>query len=248
MRDLQIKPMRGRGRQQGRLPSYANDGTMKSVQDFSSQYFAPERQWLTQRGPQIAKLAQQVKMVTALVNAEKQFFDTSGNANPVLVPTALSLNLIAEGDDTQGRQGRSIRAKEIAVRMHFYSGVAATTSSTVRVFLVKDNDPRGVVPNVGTLFQSGTASVDGMPVLDTLQGRFKWLFDETFTLGLLSGGNDSKVLHLDLKLDHHINFIGSTGAVASLGQGALFLYVLTDITATNASTGAFYSRLRYYDN
>lgn len=212
------------------------------------EYFAPERQWLAKRGPQLAALAQQVKMVTAIVNAEKQFYDVSGNCNPVIVPVALNLNGIAEGDDTQGRAGRSIRAKELAVRMHFYSATAATTSTIVRVFIVKDNDPRGIVPNVGTLFQSGTANVDGMPVLDQLQGRFKWLYDQTFTLGLPAGGNDAKVLTLDMKLDHHINFIGATGAVASMGQGTLWMYVLADITATNGATGTFHSRLRYYDN
>jgi hypothetical protein len=212
------------------------------------EYFGPERKWLAQRGPDIARLAQQVKMVTAIVNAEKQFYDVSGNCNPVLTPVAQYLNGIAEGDDTQGRAGRSIRAKELTVRAHFYSSTAATTSSVIRFFIVKDNDPRGSVPSVGTLFQSGTASVDGLPVLDTQQGRYKWLYDETFLLGIVGGGNDSKIITLDMKLDHHINFIGTAAATASAGQGTLWLFVLADITATNSSTGQFYSRLRYYDN
>lgn len=212
------------------------------------EYFAPERRWLSERGPQLARLAQQVKMVTAIVNAEKQFFDVSGNVNPVITPTAQSLCSIAEGDDTQGRAGRTIRAKELEVRLHFYSAAAATTPTSVRVFVVKDNSPAGSVPAVGTLFQGGTASLDGFPVLDTLQGRFKWMFDETFTLDTVAGGGAAKVMHINMALDHHISYIGTTGSTASLGQGTLWLFVLCDITATNAATGTFYSRLRYYDN
>lgn len=248
VQDLQVRPMRGRGRPNGGRQQAVAQRNGQPVMDMASQYFAPERQWLTQRGPQLAKLAQQVKMVTALVNAEKQFFDTFGAVNPVVTPTGQTLNLIPEGDDSQGRQGRSIRAKEISVRLNFYSATAATASQAVRVILIKDNLPQGSVVNVGTIFQGGVAGVNNMPALDVQQGRFKWLFDETFTLGILAGGQDAKVIHFDLKLDHHINFIGSTGAVASIGQGSLILFVLTDTVSGNASTGAYYSRLRYYDN
>lgn len=212
------------------------------------EYFQPERQWLAKRAPDLARLAAQVKMVTAIVNAEKQFYDVSGNVNPVTTPVAQCLNSIAEGDDTQGRAGRTIRAKELEMRLHFYSATAATTSTTVRVFIVKDNSPQGSVPAVGTLFQGGTPSLDGLPVLDTQQGRFKWLYDDTFVLGTVAGGDSGHVLYINMKLDHHINFVGSTGTTASVGQGTLWLFVLCDIIATNAATGTFYSRLRYYDN
>lgn len=210
------------------------------------EYFAPERQWLQQRGPTLNKAYNMAKMAVSLVNAEKQFYDVSGNLNPVLVPTPQYLCGIPQGDDDQTRNGNTIRAKELDVRMHFYAGSAATSNITVRVFIVIDNDPRGVVPNVGTLFQGGTASVDGMPVLDLAQGRFKWIFDETFTLeGSAAAGG--KVVIVQQKLDRHINYTGTTGATASCGAGAIFLYCLTDI-ATPSPTGTFYSRLRYYDN
>lgn len=211
------------------------------------EYFAPERQWLQQRGPTLNKAYNMAKMAVALVNAEKQFYDISGNLNPVLVPTPQYLCGIAQGDDDQTRNGNTIRAKELDVRMHFYSGSGSTSSITVRVFIVIDNDPRGVVPNVGTLFQGGTASVDGMPVLDLAQGRFKWIYDETFVLEAAAGGSSGKVIVVSQKLDRHINYTGTTGATASAGAGAIFLYCLTDIV-TPSPTGTFYSRLRYYDN
>lgn len=213
-----------------------------------AEYFAPERAWLAQRGPQLAALSSQVKMLTALVNAEKQFVDVSGNVNPSIAPVGQYLTGVAEGDDTQGRQGRSIRVKELDIALHFYSATAATTSQSVRVFVVKDNLPQGSVPSVGTLFEGGVASVDAMPVLSTNQGRFKWLFDEVFQLGTLAGGNDAKYVRIRQKLDHHVDYIGTTGGTTSAGAGTLWLYVLTDTTAGNASTGTFYSRVRYYDN
>jgi len=226
----------------------ARRGARAAAAALPEQYFAPERRYLAQRGPEIARLAAQVKMVTALVNAEKQYYDVSGSSNPVVNPTAQLLTGMAEGDDVQSRSGRSIRAKEIAVRMHFYSASAATTSQTVRVFLVKDNMPNGSAPTVGTLFEGGSPNVDGFPVLGLAQGRFKWLHDETFVLGTLAGGEDAKVISFDLKLDHHVSYVGTSAGAGSAGQGALWLFVLADQVATNASTATYYSRLRFYDN
>jgi hypothetical protein len=237
-----------RGRNRGERRDMAQQLITQAAASVPQEYFAPERQWIAQRGPQIARVAQQVKMLTALVNAEKQFYDVSGNVNPIVTPVAQYLNGIAEGDDSQGRQGRSIRAKELEVRMNFNSAAAATGSVTCRAFIVKDNLPQGSVPGVATLFQGATQGVNNMAVLDTNQGRFKWLYDETFVLGAVAGGQDSKVITVSLKLDHHINFIGATGATASAGGGTLWLFVLCDTVAAGAPTGAFYSRLRYYDN
>jgi hypothetical protein len=243
-----ITTVNARGKRRGQRRDTGMQLARQAAAAVPSEYFAPERQWVAQRGPQIARVAQQVKMLTALVNAEKQFYDVSGNVNPVVAPTAQYLNGIAEGDDSQGRQGRSIRAKELDIRMNFYSATAATGSCTVRVFIVKDNLPQGSVPSVGTLFQGGTQGVNNMAVLDTNQGRWKWLYDETFVLGTLAGGQDAKVIDVTLKLDHHIQYVGATGATASAGAGTLWLFVLADTIAVGAPSGAFYSRLRYYDN
>lgn len=238
--DLQSRPRRG-GRRNRQAPS-------RPAPPVASQYFAPERRYLTERGPEIARLAAQVRNVTALVNAEKKFFDVVGSVSPAIVPVAVPLTLIPEGDDTQGRAGRSILAKSLAVRLHAQSQSAATVTQFVRVFMVKDNDPRGAAPVVGTLFQGGVATIDGMPVLDTSQGRFKWLFDETFVLGTLAGGQDGKVLNFEIKMDSHIMFIGTTGTIASAGQGAVFLFVMADAVTSNLSNSTYYTRLRYYDN
>lgn len=236
-----VRPMRQRGNRRAQV-------ARELAASVPAEYFAPERRWIAERGPQIARVAQQVKMLTAIVNAEKQFYDVGGSVNPAVTSTAQLLTGIPESDDTQARQGRSIVAKELEVRLNFYSATAATTSQTVRVFVIKDNSPNGAVPGVAGLFQGGAQSVNGLPVLDQNQGRFKWLFDETFVLSTLSGGSDAKVLAINLKLDHHIYYVGTAGATTAAGQGTLWLYVLADQVATNASTGVFYSRLRYYDN
>lgn len=236
-----IRGRKGRNRGQGR-------GQMVAAQAAAAgDWLGPERAWAAARGPQISRVVQQVKMLTALVNAEKQFKDTTGSVNPALVPIGQYLNGVAEGDDTQGRQGRSIRAKELEVRLHFYSSTAATSSCTVRVFIIKDNDPAGTVPTTGLLFE-GIPTVDGLPTLSSRQGRFKWIFDEVFTLGTLAGGNDTKVLRISMKMDHHISFIDTTGATSGAGQGSLFMYVMADQVTTNQPSGAYYCRLRYYDN
>lgn len=213
-----------------------------------TRWFGPERDYLSARDSEIRKAQAMARTALALVNSEKQFYDVAGSVNPVVSPTAQCLTAVPEGDDDGNRQGRSIRVKELQVRLNFYSATAATSSQVVRVFIVKDNLPNGSVPSVGTLFEGGTQGILNMPVLDAQQGRFKWVYDETFTLGTLAGGQDAKVLVIRQKMDHVVSFIGSGGTTASSGQGTLWLFVLTDTITGNASTGAFYSRIRYYDN
>jgi len=245
MNTLSVRPQR-KGGNQGRSGGNNRPASAAAGPPVPQGYFAPERAYWAAREPVATKALQMAKMAVALVNAEKMFFDVSGNVNPVNVPVAQSITLVGEGDDDPGRTGRSIRAKSLDIRLHFYADATATASQCVRVFIVKDNDPRGLVPTVGLLFEGGTASVDGMPVLSSAQGRFKWLYDSTFVLGIIAGGDDSKVMNISLKLDHHIEFVGSSNATTSLGQGNLFLYVLTD--KSTVATGTFYSRLRFYDN
>jgi hypothetical protein len=188
------------------------------------------------------------KMALSLVNSEKQNYDVSGSVNPVVSPTAQCLTAVPQGDDDGNRQGNSIRVKELEIRLNFYSATAATNSQVVRVYVVKDNLPNGSVPSVGILFQGGTQGILNMPTLDTQQGRFTWIFDEMFTLGAVAGGQDAKVMVIKQKMDHVVNYISSAGTTAAAGQGTLWLFVLTDTISGNASTGAFYSRIRYYDN
>lgn len=213
-----------------------------------AQWFAPERQYLSARDADIQRALSIGKQALALVNAEKQFYDVAGSVNPVVTPTAQCLTAVPEGDDDGNRQGRSIRVKELQVRLNFYSATAATNSQVVRVFIVKDNLPNGSVPTVGTLFEGGTQGILNMPILDAQQGRFKWIYDEMFTLGTTAGGQDAKVITISQKMDHVVSYISAAGTTAAAGQGTLWLFVLTDTISGNASTGAFYSRIRYYDN
>lgn len=235
---VSVKPKRARGERRQALSSAAAR--------IPQQYFAPERRWLVERGPQIAAATAMARQALSLVNSEKNFYDVSGNLNPTISGAPQLLTGMPAGDDSQMRSGRKVRAKELAIKVHFYSATAATTSQTVRVLVIKDNDPRGTAPALSSIMQA--VSVDGMPILDQNQGRFKWLYDEVFVLGPLAGGQDAKVLNIDLAMDHEIEYVSTAAGVGSASKGAIFLYSLTDLTATNSSTGSYYSRLRYRDN
>lgn len=233
--------------QQRRTRRNRNGAALAAAAPPPTRYFEPERAYLTARDAEIRRVGAMAKQALSLVNSEKNFLDVSGSVNPVVTPTAQCLTAIAQGDDDGQRQGSSVRAKSIDIRLNFYSATAATNSQVVRVFIVKDNLPNGTVPTTAQVFQT-SPGILAFPTLDTQQGRFTWLYDEMFTLGTVAGGQDAKVLVISQKLDHVINYISSAGTTAAAGQGTLWLFVLTDTVSGNASTGAFYSRLRYYDN
>lgn len=212
-----------------------------------AQYFAPERAYLSARDAELRRVAGMAKQALALVNSEKQFYDVGGSVNPVVSPTGQCLTAVPQGDDSSNRQGDTIRVKQLEVRLNFYSATAATNSQVVRVIIVKDNFPNGTVPSLGTLFE-GFPGILAMPVLNNQQGRFIWIYDEFFTLGTVAGGQDAKVITISQKMDHVVSYLSSAGTTAAAGQGTLWLYVFTDTVSGNASTGAFYSRIRYYDN
>jgi hypothetical protein len=191
------------------------------------------------------KLMNDVRFLKNLVNAEKNFFDTSTALNPATTPTAQCLNLIAQGDDVQQRSGRSIKLAGVDIRYHVSSPVAATTPQLVRFIVLQARDPNGAAPVIADVLQAVT--VDSPMQASTHQGQFTIHYDKLCVLPIIAAGG-SLIYDVKLDLKNHVEFIGTAAPIANVGNNALFVFAMADQVATNASAGAFYSRVWFYDN
>lgn len=192
------------------------------------------------------KIMSDLRFLKSIVNAEKNYYDATASLNPAVTPAGQCITAPPEGDDVANRTGRSIKSAGIDVRVQVLSATAATTPQFVRCLLVKDNDPAGVAPSIAAILTS--SSVNSPLALDNDQERFSLLYDRTFVLPLISGGDGGLVIDMSIPISHHIFFVGTAAGASSAGKGNLFLYLMADQVATNISTGLYYSRLRYYDN
>jgi hypothetical protein len=191
------------------------------------------------------KLMNDVRFLKNLVNAERNFFDTTTALNPAVTPTAVCLNLIPQGDDVQQRAGRSIKLAGVDIRYHVSSPVAATTPQFLRFIVVQMRDPNGALPVIADVLQA--VSVDSPPQASTHQGQFTIHYDKLVVLPIIAAGG-SAIFDVNLDLKNHVEFIGTAAPIANVGNNSLFVFAMADQVATNASSGAFYSRIWFYDN
>jgi hypothetical protein len=191
------------------------------------------------------KLMNDIRFLKNIVNAEKNFFDTAAALNPAVTPTAQCLNLIAQGDDVQQRSGRSIKLAGVDIRYHALSATAATTPQFLRFIVLQARDPDGAAPVIADVLQAVT--VDSPPQASTHQNQFTLLHDKVYVLPLFAAGG-AQVIDVQVPLKNHIEFIGTAAPIANVGSGSIFVFVMADQVATNASTGSLYSRIYFYDN
>jgi len=164
-------------------------------------------------------------------------FSTSGGI--------LALSQIAQGLDFNNRVGDSIKIQRIIFTGRINVN-AATTTTTVRVLLVRDLQGFGTRPLVSDVLQTvGTASAPLSPMNFLNRDRFSVLFDELMTLS--PSTNYSAPVSYDVPHAGHIKYLGSTAADASDGNGTLYWITLSD-EATNLPSYSLCSRIIFTDD
>lgn len=186
------------------------------------------------------------KGVAALVNSEKKYYDYSALDNPDSSGSIHHLTSIAEGDDNNQRNGRSIKAVSLGIRGTLQLNAGAV-DTCCRIILFKDYSSNGVAPTVTDVLQA--ADVNSFLNVNNVGkgGRFKILLDKFVCLS--DSGN--KKYHMDefrKKLEDHIRFSGTTGAITSAAQGHYYMLNISDQIITTAPGFDVKTRVRFYDN
>lgn len=180
--------------------------------------------------------------VKRLVNVEYKSLTT---ALPVSITSSGAntvVNQLAEGDDWNQRNGRSIKATSLRL----FGNVSINNSATkniFRVMVVRDNHIQSG-SLVGGIPYLTSASVDAIKNLDpTIMKRYTILMDKTYNLE--AGGKSSYHIDKYFKLNYHIKFDGTTSA--DFGQGTTFVMSISD-SIVNHPVQNLQAQLRFIDN
>lgn len=192
--------------------------------------------------------------VARLINTEHKFLDTNVTSLAVF-NAGYGVDLltgVAQGVDMNQRTGNSIKLSSWELEGFLAAGtIPVTTPIKFRIWLVRDTEQAGAVPNPNQLFVNTAASdlsVDTFRQIQTQPtSRWQVLMDERITLD--PGRAESQSLSFRKSLNSHVHYIGTTGAAASMGPGTLYLfYTSTGALAGNGCVLTYNSRIRYVDN
>ncbi len=181
------------------------------------------------------------KMLKSLINVERKY---NINANSVLaVNTGVSylLNGTAQGDDDTDRNGRSVKATSVFTRLSVAKNALATNTA-VRLIVYWDRQANGAAPATTDVLE--TASY--LSALNKDYGkRFSVVWDTTCSVN--TAGTTFKLIKRYAKLNRHVEYIGTTSGIGSIGANALYIMLISN-EATNTPTVAFNNTFRFIDN
>ena len=191
----------------------------------------------------VADVAKQVQRLKGIINSELHHHDLSVSTGSYTTAGAVSgLTLIAQGDGVSNRQGLSLLAKSLEVRLTADQHASATATA-LRIIVFTDNMQDGTLPTVTEVLESATVLAHYES--DNNIGRFGKLYDQTMVLDV--GGN-FKYRNFTIPLGNkHIKFNGTDATQASQGKQSIYLLGISN-EATNAPSVNWVSRVKYYDN
>lgn len=169
-------------------------------------------------------------------------FNTTGNIRLV--------NGIATGTDFTNRIGRTVSLKSIFLRIETFPETAATTSNDcLRLMLVYDYQTNGVLPAITDILTS--VDTNAMQNLNN-RDRFKVICDKIWIVG---GNANTTFLQparsyrkVYKKCNYQMIFSGTDASIGSVSTGAIYLIVLSELTAGTTNHGSnVFVRTRFTD-
>lgn len=171
-----------------------------------------------------------------------------------LTPTAASnqfagpvlLNGLAQGDTANQRAGRQVTLKSLLLRYSWEMGAGSSGGSPARILIVYDRQTNGSAHGITDLL-----SLDQFNSPLNLSNKDRFLVLADVLTSPISIVGDVSVADVIIRKFKQLNTMfntGSTGAVADITTGSIYLWVAqtNDIGAT-APVFTFYNRIRYTD-
>lgn len=193
------------------------------------------------------------KGVAAIVNAEHKYIQTELNSFNVDNTNWIAgcLNLCAEGDDYNNRNGRSIKVKNLRLRFTV-QGQSAFNAGVGRLVIVRDIGAQGVIQPGNEIFTNPTFANNRVysmrNIADGAFKRYQILKDIRFTLDQSNNRIDS--IDITIPINKHSYYIGTSSLPTDIGSGAIHYYfTCTGTTTTNtAMIVNLLARLYFVDN
>jgi len=197
-------------------------------------------------GP-IAQIAQSAVQLASFINSEKKFKDTDLAGTLNNTPSyALALNGLAEGDDVNQRNGRSVLDKAIQIKSQIQLNLSNGAVNRIGMAVILDKKPEvagATVPVWTTVFSSGDptalisqASSDRFVILK------RWVMGMEQTTTVVRNLDYYQTL-----TGIHTKYDGTTAGYDSIDQNAIILMGTSD-QGTDPPTIVGTARYTYYDN
>lgn len=185
------------------------------------------------------------KYVKSLVNVEKKFIDTTSTVATSTTPTIAPLTLVAEGDDYNQRNGRSIKLKSLQCRYYLNANASATQSYMVRVLIFIDKDSRGSAPTSSELLQDNTNF--NSPINLNNGKRFVVLYDKISDISPTNTDDSLKWKSYFKQLAMHTSFMGTGATQGDADTNHIYLCYFSTGGAYPPGF-SYYFRTRFIDN
>lgn len=182
-----------------------------------------------------------VYYLKGLVNSETKKFDVVNDAITMGGGTLAPLTQVVQGDTDLTRDGNSIFARGLNLKMTFVKNDLGNDFQRQMIALVRDNQQiSDTTPSFLDVFETqhpnthlATDNVGRFSILK----RYAWTFDDN---------RKSVQLNWNIPLRTHIRFNGAAGS--DLQKGGYYLAYITDQDTDNFPTFSLHSRLSFHDN
>lgn len=202
--------------------------------------------WLATTMP---PLIRSVRMIQGMINVEKKYIVSNGTLSSTLGGNVACLNILDTGDTDVTRNGDSILAKYINIKLSFTHDLDLDSTSACRVLLVVDKENRGALPANSDILSD--PSTGNFPLaLRNLANNDRFVVLRDFTVQMrenINGHAETKYGGIFKKLNFHMKYDGSAGDVTDVRQNSIFLMVSSD-SSTDPIAVTYNSYLTFYDN
>jgi len=160
------------------------------------------------------------------------------------------LNCVTQGAASYQRIGNKILMKSLDLRFNLFISGATPTYNVVRYMVIYDASPNGAFPAYTDILSDNISGAPGFHSRINManRARFTILRDRVldFTTASPSGIQHVKEY---IKLKHETQFKSTTGAIADITTGALYLVAFASLSTSACwvQTSVMCSRIRYYD-
>lgn len=183
-----------------------------------------------------------VKLLKGIVNAELKRYDQGSNGS---ISTTMAINLASgtdQGDDVASRDGNSILAKYMTLRISCTINASATASNILVLVFADSQAVNGSTVTAAQLLTSATNT--NSPINPDFTQRVIVL--KRIQIDLDNSGVKTSSQEVYIPLNFHIRYTGTTGS-SSYDKNNIFVALLST-EATNTPTFNMYTRLAFYDN
>lgn len=192
----------------------------------------------------------ELKYVDTVLQSSTAVYDTTGLATPI--------NLLAVGDDNTSRDGRQVTIKSVQVQGQISNlDNSADLTTKCRTMLVWDNANNSASTTSAQLISAllTSANACAFPLVDN-QNRFTILWDSQKTIGgfgivatqtfsISPGCHDLRYYR---KMNSVTQYSGTTAAIGSIQNGALWFVTIGDSAAGSGGRFLGQIRVRFTDN